>query len=209
MVAGMGQLPEFFKALADSNRLLVLRLLDETELHVNELVEVLELPQPTVSRHLAILLRAGLVSRRRDGQWTFYSVQSANGGLSGGFAAALRARWRELPDGDRDSQRLEACLDARVRSSQEFTARVAPSWDRLRAGLDLEGLHGQLVAGLLPATLDLVDAGTGTGALLPVLAPAARRLVGVDRSVEMLREAKRRAESGSLKAVELVRADLA
>ena len=85
---------------------------------------------------------------------------------------------------------------------------MAPQWDRLRAGLDLEGLHGRLLSGLLPGTLDLVDAGTGTGALLPVLAPAARRLIGIDRSREMLAEAGRRIASDNLTGVSLVCADL-
>jgi ArsR family transcriptional regulator len=205
----MPQLPDLFKALADGTRLRVLRLLDEAELHVNELVEILELPQPTVSRHLAVLLHAGLVNRRRDGQWTFYSLNTANGWQADGLGAALRSRWRGLADEARDRARLEACLEQRVRESREFYARIAPTWDRLRAGLDVEGLHGRLLAGLLPATLDLVDAGTGTGALLPVLAPAARRLWGVDRSPEMLAEAHRRVASLELRAVTLVQADLA
>jgi ArsR family transcriptional regulator len=203
------QLPDLFKALGDGTRLRVLRLLDEAELHVNELVEILELPQPTVSRHLAVLLRAGLVTRRRDGQWTFYSLNASNGWSADGFGHALRARLRGLGDEPRDRARLEACLEQRVRSSHEFYARIAPTWDRMRAGLDLEGLHGRLLAGLLPATLEWVDAGTGTGALLPVLAPAARRLWGVDRSPEMLAEAHRRVAAAGLRQVTLVRADLA
>ena len=201
-------LPDLFKALADPTRLRVLRLLDETELHVNELVEILELPQPTVSRQLAVLLRAGLVSRRRDGQWTFYSLNASNGWSADGFGRALRARLRTLGDEARDRQRLEACLEQRVHSSREFYARIAPTWDRLRAGLDLDGLHGKLLAGLLPATLDWVDAGTGTGALLPVLAPGARRLWGIDRSPEMLAEAERRVAALHLEHVTLVQADL-
>jgi ubiquinone/menaquinone biosynthesis C-methylase UbiE len=108
-----------------------------------------------------------------------------------------------------DRVRLDLCLEKRERHSQEFYARIAPSWDRFRAGLDVEGLHGQLLAGVLPGSLDLVDAGTGTGALLPVLAPAARRLLGVDRSPEMLAEARRRAHAQGLEHVELVEADLA
>lgn len=201
----MQTLPDLFKALADPTRLRLLRLLDAAELHVNELVEVLELPQPTVSRHLGVLLRAGLVTRRRDGQWTFYTW---NAHQAGGAAAGLAALLRGAPENARDLQRLEACLEARVRSSREFYARVAPQWDRLRAGLDLEGLHGRLLSGLLPGTLDLVDAGTGTGALLPVLAPAARRLLGVDRSPEMLTEAGRRVAAERLPRVALVCADL-
>jgi SAM-dependent methyltransferase len=81
---------------------------------------------------------------------------------------------------------------ARARQSGEFYAHNAPQWDRLRAGLDVEGLHASLVGALLPGDLDIVDAGTGTGALLPLLAPAARRLMGIDRSPEMLAEARAR-----------------
>ena len=202
-------LPDLFKALGDATRLRILRLLDEAELHVNELVEILELPQPTVSRHLAVLLRAGVVNRRRDGQWTFYSLHSGNGWNADGLGSALRARIRTLADDARDRARLETCLERRVRSSHEFYARIAPTWDRLRAGLDLDGLHAALLAGMLPATFEWVDAGTGTGALLPVLAPGARRLWGIDRSPEMLAEAGRRVATLRLANVTLVRADLA
>jgi ArsR family transcriptional regulator len=205
----MAPLAEFFKALADGTRLRILRLLDEAELHVNELVEILELPQPTVSRHLAVLLRAGLVNRRRDGQWTFYSLAAGNGWQADGLGPALRIRLRGLPEDARDRARLEACLEQRVRGSHEFYARIAPTWDRLRAGLDLDGLHGRLLSALLPATCEWVDAGTGTGALLPVLAPGAKRLWGVDRSAEMLAEAERRVAALGLGSVVLVRADLA
>ena len=204
----MQALPELFKALADPTRLRLLRLLDDAELHVNELVEVLELPQPTVSRHLGVLLRAGIVTRRRDGQWTFYRWNARRDGDAASLGALLRTQLRASPDHARDLQRLESCLEARVRSSRDFFARMAPNWDRLRAGLDLEGLHGRLLSGLLPGTLDLVDAGTGTGALLPVLAPAARRLIGIDRSGEMLAEAGRRVATENLPGVSLVRADL-
>jgi ubiquinone/menaquinone biosynthesis C-methylase UbiE len=157
-----------------------------------------------------VLLRAGLLTRRRDGMWTFYGWNASADALAGnGLGTALRARLRALPDDSGDSPRLAAALEARVRQSGEFYARNAPQWDRLRAGLDVEGLHTQLLGALLPGNLDLVDAGTGTGALLPVLAPAARRLLGIDRSPEMLAEARARLETQHLDAVQLVRADLA
>lgn len=202
-------LPDLFKALADPTRLRILRLLEANELHVNELVAVLDLPQPTVSRHLGVLLKAELLRRRREGTWTFYALDPSAEALGGnGFGPALRTRLRDLPDEARDRLRLERCLEARVQHSREFYARVAPEWDTLRAGLDVEGLHARVLGGVLPGTLDLVDAGTGTGALLPVLAPAARRLVGVDRSPEMLAEAARRVAAQHLDAVQLVSADL-
>jgi ArsR family transcriptional regulator len=77
----MRPLPDIFKALADSTQLRILRALDGAELHVNEMVDVLELPQPTVSRHLGVLLHAGLVARRRDAV-SFYNLDAASGAWS-------------------------------------------------------------------------------------------------------------------------------
>ena len=61
-------------ALADPNRILILYLLSEGPLNVNALVEKLELPQPTVSRHLKVLRERGLVSAERDGQSVYYTL---------------------------------------------------------------------------------------------------------------------------------------
>ena len=58
---------KLFKALSDETRLRILSLLTEGELCVCDLMEVLQLPQSTVSRHLAYLRNTGLVADRRQG----------------------------------------------------------------------------------------------------------------------------------------------
>ena len=63
------------KALADRNRLRILALLQGGEVCVCHLHESLGLPQPTVSRHLAYLRRAGLVDTRKDGLWVHYRLR--------------------------------------------------------------------------------------------------------------------------------------
>ena len=63
-----------FKALADPTRLRLIKLLGDDELCVCSCVEVLKTPQSKVSRHLAYLRRAGLVSARRDGKWIHYRL---------------------------------------------------------------------------------------------------------------------------------------
>jgi ArsR family transcriptional regulator len=68
------QLEVVFKALADKTRLRILALLGSNEVCVCHLHDSLGLPQPTVSRHLAYLRRAGLVAVRRDGVWMHYQV---------------------------------------------------------------------------------------------------------------------------------------
>lgn len=66
--------PDLFKAFADATRLRILNLLLEGELCVCDLCEVLDIIQPTVSRHLGHLRRAGLVAGRREGKWMHYSI---------------------------------------------------------------------------------------------------------------------------------------
>ena len=63
-----------FKALADPTRLRLIRLLGDDEVCVCDCVETLETNQPKVSRHLAYLKRAGLVTARRDGKWSHYRL---------------------------------------------------------------------------------------------------------------------------------------
>lgn len=63
-----------FRALADRTRLRVINLIGDEEVCVCFLVEALNSNQPKISRHLAYLRRAGLVSSRRDGKWIHYRV---------------------------------------------------------------------------------------------------------------------------------------
>ena len=63
-----------FAALADRTRLRLLNLMDGREVCVCYLVEILGQSQPKISRHLAYLRRAGIVSARRDGKWMHYRI---------------------------------------------------------------------------------------------------------------------------------------
>jgi len=95
-----------FKALGDPVRLRLFRLLSlHDELCVCHLTGALKLPQSTVSRHLAVLRHAGLVSARREGKWMHYR-------LSGDAATRLSGLIRELDDPrlKADAERLAAIL---------------------------------------------------------------------------------------------------
>ena len=71
------ELEQVFKALADATRLRILALLGGNEVCVCHIHDSLDLPQPTVSRHLGYLRRAGLVDTRRDGVWMHYRLSSS------------------------------------------------------------------------------------------------------------------------------------
>ncbi len=80
------------QALADPVRLRIVRLLREREQCVCHLTEVLGLSQPTVSHHVGLLKRAGLVLDRRDARWTYYRLApEAAAHLSGAVAELLDA----------------------------------------------------------------------------------------------------------------------
>lgn len=63
-----------FRAMADQTRLRILNLLRGGEICVCDLVDVLGVPQPTASRHLAYLRKTGLVQARKDGLWHYYRL---------------------------------------------------------------------------------------------------------------------------------------
>lgn len=63
-----------FAAFSDPTRLRILHLLRDGELCVGDIVAILGLPQPTVSRHLGYLRRSGLVTTRKSGLWMFYEL---------------------------------------------------------------------------------------------------------------------------------------
>lgn len=111
---------DFFKALADDTRLKMLLLIhEEQELCVCELTEALQQIQPKVSRHLALLKKAGILLDRRQGQWVFYRINPAlpewsqavlNESLEGNDSFLKTARRQLKRMGDRP-QRAALCCD--------------------------------------------------------------------------------------------------
>ena len=71
----VNDLSELFLALSDKTRLRLLGLMAEGEVSVGFLADSLGESQPKISRHLAYLRTAGLVSTRRDGKWIYYGIE--------------------------------------------------------------------------------------------------------------------------------------
>jgi ArsR family transcriptional regulator, arsenate/arsenite/antimonite-responsive transcriptional repressor len=101
---------QLFEALGDRTRIRIVNLLSAGEICVCYFVAVLCEPQPKISRHLAYLRRAGVVSARRDGKGSHYSLRTPE---QEGLAALLRGivgTLRELPEMKRDLAHLtRAC----------------------------------------------------------------------------------------------------
>jgi len=109
----MRQTAEVFKALGDPMRLRIIRLLLERELCVCELVQALAMPQYRVSRHLAVLRRAGLVQDRRQGTWVHYSLPAGHDGLRDALLAGLRLGLDGAAAVRNDLRRLRSARPAR------------------------------------------------------------------------------------------------
>ena len=91
----------FFQALGDNTRLRLLNLMGDQEICVCYLVEILGQPQPKISRHLAYLRNAGIVSARRDGKWMHYRIVMPP---NNGAAKVLR----DILDWLRDEKSMQA-----------------------------------------------------------------------------------------------------
>jgi len=101
----MKQTAKQFKALSDETRLRILSLLSEGELCVCDLMAVLELPQSTVSRHLATLRNAALVEDRRQEVWMYYRLA-----IDESFLLGLLKKLAITPQGKADQVALQNFL---------------------------------------------------------------------------------------------------
>ena len=96
----------FFRALADYTRLRLINLMGDDEVCVCFFVEVLKTNQPKISRHLAYLRRAGVVSARREGKWMHYRLVEPTDPRAARIFQEVRGWLREDEDMQRDRQRL-------------------------------------------------------------------------------------------------------
>ncbi|HEX4072541.1 MAG TPA: metalloregulator ArsR/SmtB family transcription factor [Planctomycetaceae bacterium] len=99
-----------FRALSDRTRLRILHLLLPGELCVCHLVDVLDLPQPKVSRHLAYLRRAGLVIARKEGLWNYYRLLPAKSEFHQKLLQCLESCFREMPELAHDAEQLKKSI---------------------------------------------------------------------------------------------------
>jgi demethylmenaquinone methyltransferase/2-methoxy-6-polyprenyl-1,4-benzoquinol methylase/ArsR family transcriptional regulator len=195
------------EAAGEVTRLRLIGLLCEAELTVSELVGILGQSQPRISRHLKLLVDAGLAERHREGAWAFFRLAEPGGALARDLIARIAP---DDPTLASDRARLELARDARRRQAAAYFAAQAGEWDRIRA---MHAPDAQVEAAILELVGDgpiqaLLDLGAGTGRMLELLAPRAARAVGVDLSPDMLNLARARVEEKGLRNVQLRQGDV-
>jgi ArsR family transcriptional regulator len=195
---------ELYRVIAEPLRLRLLALSAEEELSIGEMAEVLGEGQPNVSRHAAALRQAGLLADRREGTRTLVRLAPAAKGDP--VVADALGSGRALCDADGSLSRVAKVLAAREAAAHEFFARPARS--RVDALPSEMGAYLAALAPLMPRRDLALDAGTGDGRLLEVLAPVYDRVVGIDRSEPQLSLARERVAARGYPNVTLLQGDL-
>ena len=196
---------DLVSALGDETRTRILVLLERGEFNVSELCAALQLPQPTVSRHLRTLAEDGWVASRADGRMRHYRFSEEVGERPRQLWDLVR---RELtgPGYVADAERARGVLAERKRRSAEFFAASADRWEDLRRNLFGARAEFLPLLGFLDPDWTVGELGVGTGGLAATLAPFVHRVVGVDRSPAMLDAARERLDG--LGGVELREGEL-
>jgi ubiquinone/menaquinone biosynthesis C-methylase UbiE len=197
------------KAAGEETRLRILVLLAEAELTVSDLPQILRQSQPRISRHLKLLVEAGLVERFREGAWAFFRLAEGRG--SAQFARTLV---EQLNPKDsmvaRDRDRLAAVRTARAVAAQDYFRSHAAQWDRIRK---LHVTDEAVEEAIRDALADrpfrsLLDLGTGTGRILEMFSPGLERGLGIDLSLDMLLLARDRLERAGLRHCSVRQGDI-
>jgi ArsR family transcriptional regulator len=198
---------ELYKILSEPMRLRLLAAAAEEELSIGELAELLGESQPNVSRHLAPLRKLGLLAERKQG--TRVLVELADAAASDPVVADALAAGRALCASEGTLERIAQLIKERDAAVSEFFAR-APHAEPASDDAPSDELAAYLmaVAPLIPRRALAVDAGTGEGRLLDVLAPVFDRVIAIDRESAQLERARRRAKLRGYTNVEVVRGDL-
>jgi ubiquinone/menaquinone biosynthesis C-methylase UbiE/DNA-binding transcriptional ArsR family regulator len=206
---GFEALNTALKAAGEETRLRVLALLGEAELTVSDLTDILRQSQPRISRHLKLLVEAGLVERFREGTWAFFRLSEHGGGAE--VARALIERLNAAdPTIARDRARLDSVRQARATAAQVYFSAHAAEWDRIRKlHVADEAVEDAIRKALADKPFrSLLDLGTGTGRMLEMFGRDIERGLGLDLSLDMLLLARDRLERAGLKHCSVRQGDI-
>ncbi|NQW12451.1 MAG: metalloregulator ArsR/SmtB family transcription factor [Alphaproteobacteria bacterium] len=197
------------RAVAEPTRLRILGLCAHAELSVTELLTILGQSQPRVSRHLKLMVEAGVLERNREGARAFYRATERGTG-----ARLVQALVDLIPERDGaardDLQRLDAIRETRSQRSATYFRENAAHWQDLRGlYVDDEQIDAALVAAVAEAPGgDLLDIGTGTGRVLECVAAHVDQAIGIDTARPMLEIARANLDAAGLRRCQVRLADM-
>jgi ubiquinone/menaquinone biosynthesis C-methylase UbiE len=183
-------LMRFLKAMSDPTRVSICAVLYGRELSVNEIVDVLAMGQSRISRHLKIIADCGILTCRRDGLWSFYTVSPDGEGRR--FVDAIAYSF-DCASVRHDISRAEKVLKERDAVTIKYFNGIASDWDRERreilSGYDLNGAASSLLEG----AVSVADLGCGNGEISCGIARKGFTVIGIDSSPKMIGLARKKA----------------
>ena len=195
---------DLLRLLGDSTRLRLAYLLEKNELTVAEITQITQLPQSRVSTHLGKLRDAGVLRDRREGALAYYAMNE--GSMPAGAHRLWSLLGRELSEPllRSDQERCQAVLRAR-QGVANWPDTVAGQMERhYSPGRTWEATAIGMLA--LVHLGDVLDAGSGDGAIAALLAPRSRHVTCLDISPKVLQACRKRLQG--MANVEFVLGDI-
>ena len=197
------------RAAGEPTRLRLLAICAHGELSVTELTQILGQSQPRVSRHLKLLVEAGLLDRFREGALVFYRIAE-----QGEAALLARTLVDLLPEEDaelnRDLTRLDTIRTKRAQAAELYFNEVASEWNEIRRLHVPEKEVEQTLLNVVGENRveNYLDIGTGTGRILALMADRVGYGLGIDNSSAMLSLARAHLEQANLRHVHVRKGDM-
>ncbi|MBB4304849.1 ArsR family transcriptional regulator [Rhodobium orientis] len=197
------------KAAAEVTRLRILALLARGELTVKDLTAILGQSQPRISRHLKLLVEAGLVERLPEGAWAYYRLSDDDT-----VGAFIRGILCQIDDSDPviagDSQRLDGVKQEHAEAAARYFSANAGEWDRIRL---LQAADAAVEKAMREAVGNrpfeaFLDIGTGTGRMLELFSDLYNRGIGIDANHSMLAVARANLEKAGVRDAQVRHGDL-
>ena len=206
---GLDETLTALRAAGEETRLRILVLLTYGELSVSELTDILGQSQPRISRHLKLLMEAGIVERLREGAWAFFRIADRHPVLKL-MKEMLVSLNQEDPVLKRDKERFNSVRQQSVQAAQEYFSKLAPDWDKLRSLQISEVIVEKTILEMIKdyPVFNFVDLGTGTGKMIQLLAPYATHLAGLDSNHAMLGVARSNLHQAGINHADLRQADI-
>lgn len=187
----MENLLSSLRAAGEETRIRILGLLSRGELAASDLVDILGQSQPRVSRHLKLLVDAGLIERHPEGTWAFFKISTKDQN-----ASFVQTIVENIPLDNKilrsDIKNLSDVRAKRAHEAQGYFERIARDWDSIRGLYIPEMKVEDKISGILErySVKTFLDIGTGTGRILEVFSNMFERGLGIDTSKHMLAVAR-------------------
>lgn len=188
------------RAAAEPTRLRIIALCGHAELSVGDFVAILGQSQPRVSRHLKLLVDAGLLIRNKEGSRAYYRLLESDKNAQ--LSQVLNDLMEESdPVLVLDLSRLGIIRSERARFADNYFDEFAGEQSRLsRISADEELINQLLFRYVQQENIgELLDVGTGNGRMLLLLGSKIEKAIGIDNSREMLAIARTNLEQANLK----------